>query len=67
MLMVNPLVCTKQQIFRQVKIESICKGQDKYDGKIEIWGKIENIVGKGQNIDCQHFFLFPQCFKRLLY
>ena len=31
-------------------------------------GKVENIVGKGENAGLQHFLLFPKCFllKRLL-
>ena len=29
-------------------------------------GRVENIVGKGENAADQHFLLFPQCFKRLL-
>ena len=24
----------------------------------------ENIVGKEENADCQHFFLFQQCFQK---
>ena len=27
-------------------------------------GRIENIVGKGENAGYQHFLLFPQCFQR---
>ena len=27
----------------------------------------ENIVGKGENIDNQHFILFPQSFQRASY
>ena len=30
-------------------------------------GKIENIVGNGENAGYQHFLLFPQCFQRLLF
>ena len=25
-----------------------------------VWGKVENVVGKGANAGYQHFFLFPQ-------
>ena len=29
------------------------------------WGRVKNIVGKGENAGYQHFFpLFPQCFKK---
>ena len=27
-------------------------------------GKVENIVGKGENAGHQHFLLFPQCFQK---
>ena len=28
-------------------------------------GKVENIVGKGENAGYQHFLLFPQCFQKV--
>ena len=28
-------------------------------------GRVENIVGKGENAAYQHFLLFPQCFQKL--
>ena len=28
------------------------------------WGRVENIVGKGENAGYQHFLLFPQCFQK---
>ena len=28
-------------------------------------GRVENIVGKGENAGYQHFLLFPQCFQKL--
>ena len=27
-------------------------------------GKVENVVGKGENAGDQHFLLFPQCFQK---
>ena len=30
-----------------------------------VLGKVENIVGKGENAGYQHFLLFPQCFPKL--
>ena len=27
-------------------------------------GKVENILGKGENADYKHFLLFPQCFQK---
>ena len=30
-----------------------------------VLGRVENIVGKGENAGYQHFVLFPQCFQKL--
>ena len=32
-----------------------------------VHGRVENIVGKGENAGYQHFLLFPQCFQKLSY
>ena len=29
-----------------------------------VMGRVENIVGKGENAGYQHFLLFPQCFRK---
>ena len=29
-----------------------------------VLGRVENIVGKGENAAYQHFLLFPQCFQK---
>ena len=29
-----------------------------------VLGRVENIVGKGENAGIQHFLLFPQCFQK---
>ena len=34
---------------------------------ISVFGRVENIVGKGENADYQHFLLFPQCFQKHFY
>ena len=31
---------------------------------VSIFDRVENIVGKGENADNQHFLLFPQCFEK---
>ena len=31
-----------------------------------VFGRVENIVGKGENAGYQHFLLFPQSFKNFL-
>ena len=28
-------------------------------------GRVENLVGKGENAGNQHFLLFPQCFQKV--
>ena len=32
-----------------------------------VLGRVENIVGKGENAAKQHFVLFPQCFQQVSY
>ena len=32
-----------------------------------VLGRIENIVGKGENAGYQHFLLFPQCFQKAFF
>ena len=31
------------------------------------FGRIENVVGKGENAGYQHILLFPQCFQKLFF
>ena len=51
-----------------VQIESICWRQNKCDPIIEIClGKVENIVGIGENAGDQHFLLLPRCFQKGYY
>ena len=33
--------------------------------KISLYDRVENSVGKGENVGEQHFLLFPQCFPKL--
>ena len=30
-----------------------------------VFGRVENIVGKGENAGYNHFHLFPQCFQKV--
>ena len=32
-----------------------------------VLGRVENIVGKGENAGSQHFLLFPQCFQKVFF
>ena len=32
-----------------------------------VLGRVENIVGKGENAENQHFLLFPQCFQNVFF
>ena len=48
------------------QIQTICRRQNNSDSKIEIYvERVENIVGKGENVAYQHFLLFQQCFQKL--
>ena len=35
--------------------------------EIPVFDRVENIVGKGENADYQHFLLCPQCFQKASY
>ena len=53
-----------KQSFILVKIQSICRGQRPDSKKCKLAsGRVENIVGKGENAVYQHFLLFLQCFQ----
>ena len=63
---VHDKLFTKQQNFRPVQNERLCRQQNKRHLKLIFWfGKKENIVGKGENAGFQHFLLFPRCFQKL--
>ena len=58
----------KQQNFRLIQIEVICRRQYKCDSEIEInFKRIENNVGNRENGGYQHFLLFPQCFQKTFF
>ena len=51
--------------FRLIHIESICRWQNKWDWKIEVClGKVENILGKGENAGTSIFSFSQNVFKR---
>ena len=53
------------KIFRPVQIESICSWQNKGTETLKfVKGRVENIVGKGENAGYQHFVFFPLCFHK---
>ena len=64
----NIQLFTEQQNFRLVQIERICRRQNKCNLKLKYaLGRIEKIVGKGENAGYQHFLLFPQSFQKASY
>ena len=45
------------------KLKAFTDDKFKVSEKLKfVLGKVENIVGKGENAGYQHFLLFPQCF-----
>ena len=56
-------------IFLNDNILGLSKSKASADDKVKVTetlkfdlGRVENIVGKGENAGYQHFVLFPQCF-----
>ena len=50
------LDCSKLRVFADDKLNLAKKLKFGF-------GRVENIVGKGENAGYQHFLLFPQCFQ----
>ena len=40
---------------------------NEFTGPNFIFDRVENIVGKGENADYQHFLLFPRCFQKAFF
>ena len=47
------------------KLKELADGKIKLTEKLQfVLGRVENIVGKGENAGYQHFLLFLQCFQK---
>ena len=50
------------------KLKAFADNKINVKGKLKFgWGRIENIVGTGENAGYQHFLLFPLCFQKAPY
>ena len=55
----------KDKILNWSKLEAFADDKINVSEKLKyVLGRIENIVGKGENAGYQHFLLFPQCFQK---
>ena len=55
------------KIFDWSKLKAFADDKNLINGiqKVEfVLGRVENIVGKGENVGYQHFLLFSQCFQK---
>ena len=58
----NPL--PNDKMFDWSKLKAFADDKTNVTEKLKfVLGRVENIVGKGENAGYQHFFLFPQCFQ----
>ena len=56
---------TKWQSFRPVQLKAFADNNLNVNKKLKFaLGRVENIVGKGENAGYQHFLLFPHCFQK---
>ena len=56
---------TRRHIFRLVQIEAFVDDNVNATQNLKfVLGRVDNIVGKGENGGYQHFLLFPQCFQK---
>ena len=47
------------------KLKAVADDKSNVAAKLKfVLGRVENIVGKGENAGYQHFLLFPQCFQK---
>ena len=52
------------KIFDSSKLKAFAEDKINMSEKLEfVLGRVEKIVGKGENAGCQHFLLFP-CFQK---
>ena len=57
---------TKQQSLNWSKFKAFADDKIIVRQKLKlVLGRVENIVGKGENTGLQHFLLFPLCFQKL--
>ena len=66
---IRDLLFTKRQIFfllSKLKALAVSKMNVIQTFKFPL-GRVENIVGKGENAGHQHFLLFPQCFQKTFF
>ena len=53
------------KIFNKSRLKAIADDKINVTWKLNFdIGRVENIVGKGENAGYQHFLLFPQCFQK---
>ena len=57
-----------KKILDWFKLKAFADGNINISEKFKfVLGRVENIVGKGENADYQHFLLYPQCFQTASY
>ena len=56
----------KDKILDWTKLKAFADDKINVTEKLKsVLGRVENIVGKGENARYQHFLLFPQCFQNI--
>ena len=56
------------KILEWSKLKAFADGKINVTEKLKcVLGRVENIVGKGENAGYQHFLLFPQCFQNAFF
>ena len=59
---------TNNKILDQSKLKAFADDNLNVNKELKLaLGRVENIVGKGENADYQHFLLFHNVFKRLYF
>ena len=63
LMLVNPL--PNDKFLHWSKLKAFADNKIIETEKLKfVFGRVDNIVGKGENAGYQHFLLFPQCFQK---
>ena len=63
----NPLSLNKTSFLNRVKLKAFADDKKHVKKQKFFVELVENIVGKGENADYQHFLLFSQCFQKVFF
>ena len=62
------LLTDKSTLFQKTKLKALADDKINATETLKlVLGRIENVLGKGENAGYQHFLLFPKCFQKAFF